>query len=440
MNSNRLLKGLSIVLSVVFLLIAVMLPSSAHATSQWSRKTGRSCNSCHTVFPRLNVSGENYLRNGYQLASSRKQAPAVSDREKSIETDEENGKVSAGVFLESVNNLFGFRLNMTPLMVETHSLQKDAASTKTSRVTIGSPVWIQMFVAGSIYKDLSFFSELEYSQSAFKFNWFYFNFTNLADSKGLNFQVGNISPLEFASYPNRLPQLPNIKGEVFLIKSSNGNGEESIDVSSARPGIQYYGRNEWGLVYAGVSPGTKAVDINQFPQYWTGLVLRAPDSFNRFEGTSATLHYYTGTDTKGTGSAKQIENKFTRFSPQLNIRYNDQVDVQAAYVMGKDDNRALVTNPTASFKYKGVAFEGGYMPKKMVHLGLHYDKYSSDDKIPAGQPNAGKPIIEYHRIVPAVTYVINQNFRASVYFEKNLLDIPSGQKVDKLYLNLRTMF
>ncbi|MBI4552035.1 MAG: hypothetical protein HY710_07215, partial [Candidatus Latescibacteria bacterium] len=394
------------------------------------------CNSCHSVFPRLNQSGEDYLRNGYQLASSRrKAAPSVSGREQAVEGESENGN-SKGVFIESVNNLFGFRLNMTPVMMETHSLQKKAPpADKDTRLTVGSPLWIQMFVAGSIYRDISFFSELEYAQSAFKFNWFYFNFTNVADSRGLNFQVGNISPLEFASYPNRLPQLPNIKGEVMLIKSSNGAGEESIDMSSARPGVQYYGRNDWALVYAGMSPGTKATDVNQFPQYWTGLVLRATDVAGDFEGTTATVHYYMGTDTKGTGTATQIENKFTRISPQVNIRYYDQVDVQAAYVFGKDKNRGLVTTPATEFKYKGVALEGGYMPRRMVHLGLHYDKYSSDNKLASG-----KPVIEYHRIVPAVTYVINQNFRASVYYEKNLLDIPSAQKVDKLYLNLRTMF
>jgi hypothetical protein len=446
MNRRRFLRGWSIALAAAAFLLAMMMPDAARATSQWTRKTGRSCQSCHTVFPRLNISGENYLRNGYQLESSHRKAPTkVSSLDNpapaEAQQEEKVEEARRGTFIESVNNLFGFRLNMTPVMLETHSLQKDAGADKTNRVTIGSPVWIQMFVAGSFYKDISFFSELEYAQSAFKFNWFYFNFTNLAQSRWVNFQVGNISPLEFASYPNRLPQLPNIKGEVFLIKSSNGAGEESIDMSSSRPGIQYYGRNAWGLVYAGISPGTKAADVNQFKQYWAGLVLRATDRVGDFEGTSATFHYYRGTDTKYTGQETadpqipQVENSFTRFSPQVNIRYREQVDVQAAYVMGKDDNRGLVANSTGEFKYKGVAFEGGYMPRRMVHLGVHYDKYSSDNKLPTG-----KPVIEFHRIVPAVTYVINQNFRASVYYEKNLLDIPSAQKVDKLYLNLRTMF
>src|SRR3989339_60187 len=155
---------------VLFLgILALMLVGikSASATSQWARKTGLSCSACHTVFPRLNSFGEDYLRKGYQMESPRKQG------EKSeYDTD-------GGVFLEKVDNLLGFRLNMTPFMLETNSFQKDSGSAKENRITLGSPVWIQFFVAGPIYKNVSFFSEMEYSAAAFKFNWFYFTLTEL---------------------------------------------------------------------------------------------------------------------------------------------------------------------------------------------------------------------------------------------------------------------
>ncbi len=426
----------SIGLAIAVLLLFIAMAESARATSQWSRRTGFSCNACHTVFPRLNSFGEEFLRNGYQLAVAHK--PTTDSTESTSDAAYDAG----GVSLDKIDHLLGFRLNMTPIQLETNSYQKDSASEKTSRLTLGSPVWIQLFVAGPVYRNISFFSELEYTQSAFKFNWFYFNFTNLAATQALNFQVGNISPLEFASYPNRVPQLPNLKGEVFLIKSSDGKGEESVDMSSARPGIQYYGRNDWGLVYLGASPGTKPTDINQSLNYWGGVVLKLPDDvLSGFGGSTATIHYYAGTDSKFTGQESpgpqkdQIRNSFTRISPQLNLRYGDMLDLQAAYVYGKDDNRSLVASPTGDFKYSGFAFECGYMPADEWHIGLHYDKYSSTDKLPTG-----KPVIDFQRIVPALTYVINQNIRASVYYEKNLTDLPSDQKVDKIYLNLRTMF
>ena len=76
------------------------------------------------------------------------------------------------------------------------------------------------------------------------------------------------------------------------------------------------------------------------------------------------------------------------------------------------------------------------MPSDIWHLGLHYDNYSSDDKVIA----TGKPVLDYQRIVPAVTYIVNQNLRFTVYYEKDLTDKDESLKVDKAYLNIRVMF
>lgn len=420
----------------LLIVFSFAMPSNVGATSQWARKTGLSCNSCHTVFPRLNSFGEEYLKNGYQLMTTYKK-----DYKEAYPIE------AGGVLLDEVSNIFGFRLNMTPIALETKSFQEDFGKEKTTKLTLGSAVWLQMFVAGSIYKDISFFSELEHSKGSFKFNWFYFNFTNLLSSQLLNFQVGNLSPMEFASYPNRLPQLPNLKGEVFLLKSSNGKGENSIDMSSARPGIQYYGTQDWATVYFGASPGVSAASVNQYLNFWGGFVLKLPENvLQGFDGSTVTLHYYTGTDTKYTGVEKnadgtpaatqvdQVENTFTRISPQINIRYKDMIDIQAAYVTGTDDNYSLAASPTADFKYSGIALEAGYMPTEIWHFGLHYDNYSSDDEV------AGKPVLDYQRIVPSVTYIVNQNIRFTVYYEKDLTDKDASLKVDKTYLNVRVMF
>jgi len=409
-------------LSILILIIMLMVPTSASATSQWARKTGMSCNACHTVFPRLNSFGEKFLRNGYLLMPAHK---------KKTEAEYADG----GVFLDKVGNLFGMRLNMTPIQLETNSFQKDATSEKTTRITLGNPLWIQFFVAGSIYNNISFFSELQYERDSFHFSWFYFNFTNLSGSRALNFSVGNLPPMQFTSYPNRLRILPAIKSEVMRIKSSNGAGEESIDMSSVRPGLQYYGWNDWVLVYAGASPGTEPRNVNQFLHYWTGITLKMPDDIlEGFEGSTATIHYYRGTDTDNTGGLSQIENKFRRISPQINIRYNENWDLQAALVFAKDDNWDLVASPMRAFKYSGVAITGAYTMDNW-QFGLHYDEYSSDDKLPTGEP-----VLDFQRIVPVISYIINQNIRLGFYYEKDLLDQPPGEKVDKIFLNVRTMF
>jgi hypothetical protein len=370
--------------------------------------------------------GDQFLKNGYQLGKA----------------DKKNYSIDAGgVLLSQLSELFGFRLNVTPFMLESNSFQQDSSKDKSGRLTLGNPNWIQFFVAGSIYNDISFFTELEYATGGFKLNWFYFNFTNLFSTSYLNLQVGNISPMEFTSYPNRLPQLPALKGEVFLKKSSDGTGENSVDMSSARPGLQYFGYNDYGTLYFGASPGTKGVSVNQFLNIWGGIVLNLPDKMSKdFEGSSVTLHYYSGTDTKYTGiqvpEKIQIENKFTRISPQLNVRYLGKFDLQAAYVMAEDENWTLAsTKPQDKFKYGGLAVEAGYMPNEEWQFALHYDKFNSDEK-----NTAGKYLFEYQRIVPVVTYIINQNIRMSFYYEKDLSDKDTKLLIDRISVNMRAMF
>ncbi|MDP1678385.1 MAG: hypothetical protein Q8L88_16125 [Bacteroidota bacterium] len=418
----------------VFFLATALFSSSANATSQWARKTGMNCNACHTVFPRLNSFGDEYLRNGYQLTSPRE--AGTSDMPQ-----------VGGIQLEKVENLLGFRLNMTPIMWETNTFQKDSGAAKEGRLTLGNPVWIQFFVAGNIYDDISFFSELEHSAGSFKFNWFYFNFTNLGGTSLANFQVGNVSPLEFASYPDRLPQFPNIKGEVFQLKSSNGAGENSTNIRSAHPGIQYFGIYESFLFYAGASPGVSGTAKTQFNEFWGGAVWKMPSGMlDGFEGSNATLHYQTGTDTKNTGQEtgtgtvvqkSQVTNAWTRLSPQINIRYIEKLDIQAGYIIAEDNNWSLVANPAKSFKFTGLAFDAGYLLSNSWHVGAHYDNYSSEDKVVA----TGKPVLNFQRVVPVVTYILNENMRYSIYYEADLTDVPSTVKtVDRLYMNLRMMF
>lgn len=344
---------------------------------------------------------------------------------------------AAGVKLDEVNNLFGFRLSITPFSYETWAFKKDAASEKGSRITLGNVNWAQFFVAGPIYKDFSFFTELEMGSSAYKMAWFYFNWTNITGSKAVNLQFGRITPMEFTSYPNRLPQFPELKSEVMVKKSSNGLGEESVDVSSTRPGIQYHGTFADQLtVYAGTSPGVSATDVNQFLHFWAGAVYKLPESLVKgIGGSTATLHYYSGTDTKNTGGATQIENAFTRIVPQFNLRWNDKLDVQFAYVIASDNNWKLTSKDT-SFNYSGIGLVAGYFLNSNWLVGVHYDKVSSDDL-----NKDGKDDLEYHRIVPNATYIINENIRTTAYFEMDLKEQPTGSKANnRFWVNIRIMY
>lgn len=411
------------------LILALLLPNvSLYSTSQWARKTGMNCFTCHSVPPRLNAFGEKFLKNGYQLESEYKK-----DFKKAYPID------AGGTLLDEISNLFGFRLSMTPIQYETNALKTDSVNAK-GKLTLGSPIWLQTFVAGSIYKDISFFGEFEFQSASFKFSWFYFNFTNLLGTSWLNFQVGNVSPQEFCSYPNRLRQLAAVQGEVFRVVSSNKSGDNSIDMSSAKPGITYYGHSDFLTIYAGATPGKSVSQVNDNLYIYGGIVLSLPESISKdFAGSTLTFHYLGGTDTKGFSTGNPIENKITRISPQLNIRWNNSLDIQAAYVIAKDDNWYM-TPTKQSLSFNGLAIDAGYLINENWFAGVHYDNYSSETI------NNVK-VLDYQRLVPAITYIINQNFRLTLYFEynmtkdqKNPITNKLNENIQKLYLNIRTMF
>src|SRR3989339_1913114 len=96
-------------------IIFLFLSADAFATSQWAKKFNVSCNTCHTVFPRLNSFGEEFLANGYQLESTYKK-----------NWEDQYSINAGGVFLDDLQNLFGVRINFTPFQLETNSFQKDA--------------------------------------------------------------------------------------------------------------------------------------------------------------------------------------------------------------------------------------------------------------------------------------------------------------------------
>jgi len=118
--------------SLLFFIVFLLMCGNVNATAQWAKKFSLSCNTCHTVFPRLNTFGEEFLANGYQLESTYKK-----------NWEDQYSINAGGVFLDDLQNLFGVRINLTPFMLETNSFQKDSASEKTSKLTFGNPNWIQ---------------------------------------------------------------------------------------------------------------------------------------------------------------------------------------------------------------------------------------------------------------------------------------------------------
>lgn len=388
----------------------LLLPKNAEAVSQWARKYKADCTMCHTSFPRLNHFGEKFMRNGFQLPDDE------PDGDK-----EGKDKISDDLFIDKVGNWLGARLSLTPALYKSNGVTIDG-ETKDS-FNIGNPNWLQLFVAGTIFKNVSIFIEQEFEVDHAKFSWFHLFFTNLADTY-VNFQVGNLSPVDFTPFPDRLRMWGS--SDVLNVKSSGGKGENSVTIRQSRPGIQYYGYKGPLLWFAGIDNGKDFSDLDRQKNYWGGAKLEFPGTDkSNFEGSSIGFHYYSGTDTKDSATAR-IENDFRRYTFSANARYMDKFDVQAAFQIGTDDNYALTPVPVET-KFQGMTISAAYWTYPLYVI-LQFDQISSDDI----------PGLEKTLLSPSVWLFARENFKAGIAARFDLSD--AELKKHEIALQIRTMF
>ncbi len=387
----------------------LLFPKNAEAVSQWARKYQVDCTTCHTSFPRLNHFGERFMRNGFQWP----------DDEPDGDTEGKD-KISDNLFADKVGNWLGARLSLTPAVYKTDGVTIDGV-TKDS-FNIGNSNWAQLFIAGTIFKNVSIFIEQEFEVDGSKFSWFHLFFTNIAGTY-VNFQVGKLSPVDFTPFPDRLRMWQ--KSDILNVKSSGGSGENSVTIRQSRPGIQYYGYKGPLLWFAGLDNGKDASDLDRQKNYWAGLKLEIPSDKSSFQGSSVGFHYYSGTDTADSATVR-IENDFNRYTFAANARYLDKFDLQATYQIGKDDNFTL-TPVLVATEYTGLTISTAYWTYP-VYIILQYDQIDSND-IPA---------LETKKLSPSIWLFMRENFKAGIAARFDV----SGAAVKKheIALQIRTMF
>ncbi len=418
-----------------FIFIATMstllVPTSTHAIAGWSAKYKVNCQTCHSpMFARLNYYGERLLWNGYQ------------DPDNDTADGGKVGKVQLGDNLaldKNVRNWLQARINISPVQVITNGQVVDGKDT-VPKINIGNTNWLQLFVAGSIGKNISIYIENEFLEHEFEFTWYYMGFTNLLGSKLLNFQLGHLSPVLFSPFPDRLPQLPALGAPgIMRIKSSNGKGDASLDLRSTRPGVQYYGYTGPVMVFGGVSPGAKANHPGGISdlEYWVGGRLLIPESkaggiLSLLEGSSIGYEYMWGTDIKGPKT--KTENNYQRHMPGFNIRLGDKLDIQGSYVIGIEDNWNL---DTLTASKKKIVFQGDRIVGSYI-LGTHWavsgqwDNYWADNQNLLGE--------ERRVYLPVITYFAQENIRISLYPGFDLRDVDDNQKHHEILTNIRVGF
>jgi hypothetical protein len=117
--------------------------------------------------------------------------------------------------------------------------------------------------------------------------------------------------------------------------------------------------------------------------------------------------------------------------PAVNVRLSDKLDLQAAYVIAKDDNWTL-TEPATEVEYSGIRAVASYFINDRWNLSVHYDQYKTKDEVDETY------LPEYHILyAPVITYLCRENVRISLYPGFDLRDVDSKLKKNIFLLNIR---
>ena len=382
------------------LAVSFIWVGDASATSQASRRTGLDCSTCHNGFPRLNSFGEAYMRAGYTIPD--------------LMTSSDNAdgtKSPKRLVLDSVSDYFGVRLNV------------DAVSwvdggTGDDEVSFGNDKWSQFFIMGPIADQFSFFTEIEITTSNTHHSWWKLGWH---PNRKVNVVLGNQSPIDHSSFSNRLRILPAVKSAAYGLTTSGGAGVNSVNASSARPGIQIHGEiGEQFVYYTGISNG-RGQDTSML-NYWGGLRYYLPTD-GSFEGTSFSATYYTGSDLDA--ATEMIENDFSWWMPAANLRFNG-FDLQVYGRLVTEDNRLFDPAPgVMSVDYDGWGATAGWLLRDgLIQPALQYDEI-----------DGSAVTSEVETLVAACSYFPRDNLRVAVYFQSDLVG-----DADKAFINVRMMF
>lgn len=387
---------------------------SVNATSQFARKYEINCQSCHTAFPRLNYFGEQFRRNGYQM-------PDTTDG------DENKTPVGDNLFMDKVGNLFGLRVNFTPAKYTTNALQSN--NKYKGKLQFGNPNWLQIFTAGSIFKNTSIFIETEIQSDkdtakAYN-NWMILGYHNIFDTSLLNVRVGKLAVMDNFSQSGRLRMMPEPKIDAFESYKSAGAGtgnEDQATLTGPQPGLEVYGYKGPFLYSVGVVNGKKWDDTNKYKNFFA--TLRADIQEGEFAGSNISSWGYYGWDTKN-AAVSSNRDRFWRTAGGANLRWKD-LDVIGAFMYGKDDNWDLATGLVQ--KTKSLSGQAGYLLTPKWFTALQYDWL---DGTAATQ--------DLHKFSQSIAFMPRENMRIDLISALELKERTNGRR-HQFMINVRSIF
>ena len=223
------------------------------------------CTACHSTMPRLNYFGEKLMLRGNELDRmtiadlpnghaiiaartgtelpvglgpaapgalvARSAAKCTSCHNDGQENDEEGGtRITPGLFMHKISNLFSFRFKVTALQVETNKLTE--AAEKKTKITVAKGDWLQLWIAGPVAKNISVRMEAELSEGkTVGLHNYAIAYSNVFGPEGtVNLRVGGFTHGEWLSITDQKRAFaPHFS--IYEYQSAKGAGDDAFKIN-----------------------------------------------------------------------------------------------------------------------------------------------------------------------------------------------------------------
>jgi len=345
-----------IALTIFFLAVFALfglLPEKSYAVPSFARQFGKPCSACHTVWPRLNVTGRDFKLTAY--------TDTAEDYER-MEKD----------------NLDLLRYSPLSLSIISLPYTKD----DTNRAETLIPDEVALFYAGRITPNIGAFIEPVLAPD------FNFEFAKLATYKriwsgsatigavGGKMDVGGADPyntIRFTSYHTL--NLPAVLDEEHVRSS----GDFFAFGSTENVGIVLNGKFINNMIYAAAG-GFRGHETNDPWDFFGRLAFEYPLTYYAFLEVGGYLYDGKERYETASGSGTFYESNVNRYGVDLSLQIDKvphTVDIIGLYMKGKDED--LDDTPGNDVKFKGFYGEITYFYQRMYGVTVAYDYMSSDE-------------------------------------------------------------
>jgi len=223
----------------------LLITPEAQATPAFSRQTGAACQKCHSAsFPRLNWTGERFMRNGFALSTSVEALDVgfPDEAEKKVEKHDDM------LLIQDVGEIISVRGKIN---VYNHENLDDADK------SVGSPDFFAIFVSAQLAPDVPLWAEAEINTATgeTEVHNYFVGLTNVKGTTAINFRTGGFTPTEWTSVSDQKRSLDTVSSHPGAYRGKHGFTQVGNGLGT-KTGVEYYGYTDQLFWAAGIGNDT----------------------------------------------------------------------------------------------------------------------------------------------------------------------------------------